>query len=415
MKINARVKTYEVLKEIVIYRKYSNLVLRSSLDDVNDIDKKLITYIVYGSIQNYDYLLYQWSDLIKKKPSKEVEILLNMSIYQILFMDKLPEYAIVNEAVDIAKTIEYGKYYKMVNAILREVLRRKERLLEGSELEILAIKTSHPLWLLKMWSKQYGLDIMNRIVKDNNKQANSAARANTMKCSINDILANEKFTRGIIDNCVYYDGGNIANTEEFKKGLLTIQDEASQLVAVFMQPKENERILDTCGAPGTKTTHIAELMNDKGEIIALDIHQHRVELIKNSCKRLGIGSIDARCDDACSIDEQDYGLFDRILVDAPCSGYGVIRRKPDIKLHMNSNDMDEIIQLQKGILNNTCKLLKSGGILVYSTCTLNKKENELQIKNFIEENKEFILVEEKTIFPFELDSDGFYMAKLLKV
>ena len=192
---------------------------------------------------------------------------------------------------------------------------------------------------------------------------------------------------------------------------MSIQDEASQMVAYLLDPKPGMRVLDTCSAPGTKATHIAQLMQDEGEILCGDIHEHRVHLIEEGAKRLGITCMKAVVMDATTL-ENIEGTFDRVLCDVPCSGYGVLANKSDIKYHMESSDMDTLIPLQQKILNCACEKVKQDGVLVYSTCTLNKKENEKQIEAFLSTHEDFILEEQKTIFPFEYQSDGFFMAKL---
>ena len=184
----------------------------------------------------------------------------------------------------------------------------------------------------------------------------------------------------------------------------------------MVDPKENDRILDVCAAPGTKTTHMAQLMKNTGEIIACDIHEHRVELIHNSIKRMGLNCIHPQqLDGTLAHESFEAESFDRILVDAPCSGYGVLKRKNDIKVHMEPSDMDEIIPLQASILESVSSLVKKEGILVYSTCTLNKKENEKQVEKFLKNHEEYTLLEMRTIFPYEYHSDGFFMAKFKKI
>ena len=208
-----------------------------------------------------------------------------------------------------------------------------------------------------------------------------------------------------------YDYGNIADTSWYQSGCLAIQDEASQMIAPLLNPQPGQRILDVCSAPGTKATHMAQLMKDQGEIIALDIHEHRVALIEQGARRLGLSSIQTRCMDATCLEGLEEASFDGVLCDVPCSGYGTLSRKSDIKYHMQSEDMDTLIPLQAAILRQASAMVKPGGVLVYSTCTLNKKENEKQVEAFLQEHSEFEKVFERTVFPFEFGSDGFYMAK----
>lgn len=413
----AREKAFQILCQIILEKKYSNLVLRKEINDFSELDKHLITRIVYGTMQNYLYVRDQWYHFVDKKISNKMAILMDMSIYQLVFMDKLPQYAIVNEAVDIASKESHGKYKNMINAMLRRYLREERKALPTDPLKRLSLETSHPEWLVKMWNKQYGFETTAKICHDNQKTPLLACRINTLLASKNEIIKNNAhFKEGkLAKNSLIYDEGNIANTHEYLSGLITIQDEASQCVAEMLDPQENEKILDVCAAPGTKTTHIAQLMKNSGEIIACDIHEHRVHLIENSLSRLHIHNVKAMVNDALKCHENfEKESFDRILVDAPCSGYGVLKRKNDIKVHMQSSDMDEIIQIQKGILESVSGCLKDKGILVYSTCTLNKKENENQIKTFLNNHPEFKCIDMKTIYPYEYDCDGFFMAKLTK-
>lgn len=415
--MKAREKAYKLLCEIILNKQYSNLILRKELNDFDEQDKRFITNIVYGTMQNYLYVRYLWENYVEKSIAKDIAILMDMSIYQIEFMDKVPTYAVVNEAVEIASQLHKGKYKSMVNAMLRRFMREEKRKITGDDLTQLSILTSHPLWLVKMWNKQYGYEVTKKICYDNQEVPTLACRVNTLKSSKSELLINKKFREGYLSkDALLYEGGNIANTKEFLEGLITIQDESSQCVALMVDPKENERVLDVCAAPGTKTTHMAQLMKNTGEIIACDIHEHRVELIHNSMKRMGLNCIHPQqLDGTLAHDSFEAESFDRILVDAPCSGYGVLKRKNDIKVHMEPSDMDEIIPLQASILESVSSLVKKEGILVYSTCTLNKKENEKQVENFLKNHEEYTLLEMRTIFPYEYHSDGFFMAKFKKI
>ena len=415
--MKAREKAYNLLCEIILNKQYSNLILRKELNEFDEQDKRFITNIVYGTMQNYLYVRYLWENYVEKSIAKDIAILMDMSIYQIEFMDKVPTYAVVNEAVEIASQLHKGKYKSMVNAMLRRFMREEKREITGDDLTQLSILTSHPLWLVKMWNKQYGYEVTKKICYDNQEVPTLACRVNTLKSSKSELLINKKFREGYLSkDALLYEGGNIANTKEFLEGLITIQDESSQCVALMVDPKENERVLDVCAAPGTKTTHMAQLMKNTGEIIACDIHEHRVELIHNSMKRMGLNCIHPQqLDGTLAHESFEAESFDRILVDAPCSGYGVLKRKNDIKVHMEPSDMDEIIPLQASILESVSSLVKKEGILVYSTCTLNKKENEKQVEKFLKNHEEYTLLEMRTIFPYEYHSDGFFMAKFKKI
>ena len=414
--MNARELAFQLLKEICIKKKYSNLVLRSELDRADPKDKGFVTQVVYGTLQNYRLCRYQWEPFVKRMPDDEVCVLLDMSVYQLLFMEKAPAYAIINEMVNITKKCIHAKYGNLVNAVLHKVEKQQERELTGSPEEQLAIATSHPLWLVNMWKAQYGYETAEQICHSNMETKPNAARVNTWKMSRDELLEKDHdFKKGSLSvDAVLYQGSSIFATSYYKDGLISIQDEASQLVARMMDPIPGEQVLDVCSAPGTKSMHMAELMKNEGRIVCGDIHEHRVELIKQGAQRLGLTNIEALVMDATKLEEIGEESFDRVLCDVPCSGYGVLARKSDIKYHMDSSDMDTLIPLQQEILQTSSKHVKDGGILVYSTCTLNKKENEKQVEKFLKDHEEFTLVDQKTIFPFTYHTDGFFLAKMMK-
>ncbi len=415
--MKARMFVYQALCKICLEKTYSNLYLRNELDRVDPKDKALCTQIIYGTLQNYRLCRYQWEDFVHKKPKDSMCVLLDMCMYQLFFMDHLPAYAVVNEAVEIAKKQGGNKQGAFINAILHKVIKRQQRKLPSDDVEKLAIETSHPEWLVKMWSAQYGFETCRKICESNMNTPNVCARVNRMKISREELMEKDSlFELGkSCPSVLYYHGSNLAKTSYYQDGLLSIQDEASQMVAYFLDPKPKEKILDVCAAPGTKTCHIAELMEDRGEIICGDIHPHRVELIKQGVNRLHLTSITPKVMDATSLEGLEEESFDRVLCDVPCSGYGVLGRKSDIKYHMQSSDMDEIIPIQAAILNKASQMVKKGGIVVYSTCTLNKKENEKQIEKFIKNHENFTLLQQETVFPYTYDSDGFFMAKLKRI
>lgn len=414
--MSARQSCFMILKEICIKKGYSNIVLQKKLDMVSAKDKGLITQIVYGMLQNYRFCRFQWESYVKKMDNEEVALLLDMSVYQLLFMDKVPSYAIINDAVEITKHNINSRYAKLVNAVLHKVDQNQILQPTGKPEEVLAIQTSHPTWLVKMWVAQYGYEITEKICQSNLEIKPVTARVNTLKTTRDALLEKESlFEKGLISkDALIYHGHHLTATQEYQDGLISIQDEASQLVAYLLDPQPNDHILDVCSAPGTKACHMAQLMNDEGSILCGDIHEHRVELIKEGAKRLGITCIQAKQMDATVLDELKENSFDRVLCDVPCSGYGVLANKSDIKYHMNGNDMDTLIPLQKKILSRGAEMVKNNGVLVYSTCTLNKKENEKQIESFLKDHEDFTLVHMETVFPFQYQSDGFFMAKLIR-
>jgi len=414
--MKARNEAYKILEQVIIDEGYASLLLRSRLNGYKDVDKGFITQLVYGTLQNYDNLCYQWNEFRQGKLPKKIEILINMSVYQLLFLDKVPDYACVNEAVDISRTLYQERYAKVVNAILRNCSRRGSIEVTGTHEEILAITTSHPLWLVKMWINHYGLEITEKLCTQSLKTKAMVGRVNLMKTTRDSVLNNPLFQKGkLADSAVYYEG-NLLQSDEYQNGLVTIQDEASQMVAYLVSPIRDEKILDMCAAPGTKSIQIAQMVNDEIDITCLDIHEHRVNLIRDSVENNELKSIKALCMDSTRISaEFETDSFDCVLLDVPCSGLGVLASKPDLKLRIKPEAIDSIVEVQSQLLEQASLLVKNSGRIIYSTCTLNRKENEKQIEQFLAKHTEFKLEFERTYFPMEYDTDGFYMAKLVKV
>lgn len=391
---------WKALDEVVNKEVYSNLYLRNHLHEVSERDRALATRIFYGTIQNYRYCRACWSKFVKNKVNDKMDVLLTMSTYQLLFLDKVPSYAIVNDAVNIAKKINM-KYAGLTNAVLHKV--------KHIETKDVALKYSLPDWLYKMWGSQYGQEQALIMAKASVNILPLYVRRNVLKTEVEDFSSSEFIC--VKDPLYIYTQNNYFHHPYYQKGYMSAQDEGSFAIAKFVDPKENERILDCCAAPGTKTMAMAEMMYNKGHIDSFDLHAHRKDLIESDAKRLGIDIVHAGVQDATKF--KSSVLYDRILCDVPCSGYGVLSRKPDIKLRMLPEDMDTLIPLQYAILNNVCQYVKKGGIIVYSTCTMNKKENEKQIERFLKEHDMFRLVDEVNIFS-DSKQDGFYMAKLVR-
>lgn len=414
----ARTIALDVLIKYQNEQSYLNITLNDYLEhsDLSRSDKDLVTRIVYGTIQNKIYLEYQLAPYVEGKKVKNREkMILLMSLYQLIFLDKVPDYAVIDEAVRLAKKRDRfaGKF---VNAILRNFLRAGiKEVDEPDEMKKLSIVTSHPLWLVKMLSKQYDFQTAKKICEHDNTSPTRSARINTLKATKDQLLEDVNFTSGNLSpDGLLYKAGNIANTSYFKDGLVTIQDESSQLIAPLLAPLETDLVLDMCCAPGSKTTHLAALMHNQGKIIAYDLFEHKIKLVAANLKRLGVTNVELHAGDATLLNEK-YApeTFDKILLDGPCSGLGVMRRKPEIKYH-DSATMDTLIPLQVKLLDNAYYLLKKGGKMVYSTCTINKKENEIMIQKFLDKYPDMKIIEEKKILPYIYDSDGFYMCKLEK-
>lgn len=401
---------FKALCNVVLEGTYSNLYLKNHLKEVSKKDQALCTKIFYGTIQNYDYCQYIYQQFIsRKKVESKIGVLLTMSVYQIKFLDKVPDYAICNEAVDLAKKIN-PKSAGFVNAVLHKVIQNEVKF-PDDEIEKTAILNSIKPWLVKMWCSQYGMERAKQIAMHSNMTLPVVIRRNSLLINENDFLK-DPYLEKIKDSELYvYTGEEISSHPYYVKGYMSAQDPGSYQIAKTLGAKCEEKILDVCSAPGTKAMALAQLMDNKGAIDCLDIHEHRVQLIKKDAKRLHVDIIHTYCKDATKI--SDLGLYDRVLCDVPCSGYGVLARKPDIKLRMKSEDMDSLIKIQREILASAANHVRVNGCLVYSTCTLNKKENEKQIGYFIKNHSEFSLEKEETLFPNEY-SGGFFIAKLVR-
>ena len=384
---------------VKLHGEYSNLYLRKHLKSCDSKDRNLATRIFYGTIQNWSYCEACWQIYAKRKVNDKIAVLLTMSTYQLLFLDKVPAYAIINDAVNLAGLIQ-PRSKGFVNAILHQV-----KPLEN-EKDPIAFETSCPSWVVKMWTKQYG-----------KTQAENMARCScqilpvTIRCNPLRMDKEEIAQYKTIKSPDIYIGHDITSDPLYISGKISVQDRGSLAIAQFMDVQAGDRVLDCCSAPGTKAMAMAERMKDEGHIDCIDIHAHRVQLIQQDAKRLGLSCIHAQVGDATKLN--GLGMYSKVLCDVPCSGYGVLARKPDIKLHMQPSDMDTLIPLQAQILSCASTHVVNGGILVYSTCTLNKKENEKQVDRFLASHPEFILLSQKTIFPNSMH-DGFFMAKMQK-
>lgn len=394
---------YRALYEVIVHQVYSNLYLKNNLYQVDCKDQALATNIFYGTIQNYSFCQYVWKQYAHYKVSDKIDVLLSMSVYQLIFLDKVPSYAIVNEAIEIAKK-EEPRSKGFVNAILRKINKNKINYPEN-EFNRLSIQYSLPVWLVKMWDKQYGSMQMRNMLPYCNQIMPLYIRYNP----------NYTFetTYEHICGTLYKTNLNqIANNQLYKDGKISVQDEGSYQICLFLDIKENMNVLDCCAAPGTKSMAIAEMLHHSGHVDCIELHEHRKELIEKDIQRLSLNNVSCFCQDARDL--SSFLEYDRVLCDVPCSGYGVLSRKPDIKLKMKPEDMDTLIPLQYEILESASKHVKKGGILVYSTCTINKKENEKQIEKFMENHSNYECLEMKTIFP-QKEKDGFYMAKLKRI
>ena len=401
--MSVRAEVLNILERVFRQNGFASLLLRRA--NISKEEMGLASEIIYGTIRNKTLLEEQWRPFTKHvKP--RVVALLNMSVYQLLFLDSIPSYAVIFEAVELA-----GKSEKeFVNAVLRKVQVAGLRKPAGNTIEELAVLTSHPLWILQLWKAHYGFETMKEIALHNQEPSLVYGRVNTLKCKKTEI-AQMPDVRMLEDDCFFY-AGILQRTELFSKGMVLIQDRHSQKVVRKLDVLPGMQVLDACAAPGTKTQQIACLMKNQGKIIATDLYEARCNLIDELMNRTGVSIVSTQQNDATIAGKFPKESFDRILIDAPCSGLGDLSHKPEIRWHLEHTSIDELVHIQEAILDANAEYLRVGGILVYSTCTLNRKENEQQIKKFLVKHPNYVLLEEETLFPMENDADGFYYAKL---
>ena len=386
---------------------YSNIVLNDAFREffLSPKEKAFMTEIFYGVIRNkkfLDYIIERYTKDIRKE---WIRNLLRISIYQITFMNS-DDKGVVWEATELAKKYSVA-ISKFINGTLRNYLRNKDselkRLDDEKNYEVLY---SIPRWFYDTLEKQYGNDNLKQAITSLKKIPYLSVRVNKLKYSEEEFeeFLKEKDIQIIkkVDTVYYVNSGLIINSEEFKTGKIIAQDASSYLAAKNLGVMPNELVLDICAAPGGKTAVLAEEMKNSGEVIAIDIHQHKIKLIDTNMKKLGIDIVKAIVMDARNVNKQGR-KFDKILVDVPCSGYGVIRKKPEILYSKNRENTEELAKLQLEILNSAADILKDGGELIYSTCTITDEENTNNIKKFLEERKEFKV--EKLYIPENVSGD----------
>ncbi len=437
---SARQIAFEALLKVHKDGAYSNLVVDSMLKEnpeIDERDKSFICNIVYGTLDRLiliDYNLGLYLNQPVKKLKPELHTILRMGTYQLLFMDKVPSRAAVNESVNLAKVNKSHFAASMVNAVLRRVSDNGLRLPESSDKdpEYLAIKYSCPQWLINLWINAYGYENAIALAEKALEAPPLVIRCNTTKITVDELiwkLAEE----GVVsektdissDALIINASGAIDELDAYKEGFFHAQDLASQICCKAVDAKCGETVFDLCSAPGGKAFTIAETMENTGIVRAFDIYQSRVELIKNGALRLGLTNVFSYLSDA-SIFNENYGLADKVLCDVPCSGLGIIRRKPEIRFK-KSEDIDNLPDLQYRILCNATRYLKDGGRLIYSTCTLNPKENSEVCDRFLKEHSDFSALdifpdlprfgkEDKylTLMPHIHSTDGFFVAVFVK-
>lgn len=438
--MNCRKVAINILERIINEGAYSNIILSNELNnsDLSDKDKALVTEIVYGTLRRLKTIDTIIASFVKDISIMDKKILniLRVAVYQMNYLDKVPSYAACNEAVEEAKEIS-DKDSKLVNGILRNFVKKEGKfdIVFRNKIDEIAFDLSFEPWMVRMFIKQYGEHEALEILEGLNNTPKMTVRVNSIKGDYEEVYEElEEAGYNIEEGCICPEaisikgGKGIENNQAFVDGKITVQDESAMLISPLLDLEEGMKVLDLCCAPGGKTTHIGELLNNTGEVLGFDLHENKLELVKENYERLGITSIKLAQMDATKLDAKLVSYADRVLLDVPCSGIGIIRKKPEIKWTKKRKDLKEIVEVQREILENAWEYLKTGGVMVYSTCTLNKEENEENIKWFLSKHKDATI--EKvfigkganlcydqmgtlTILPNEY-MDGFFVAKIKK-
>jgi 16S rRNA (cytosine967-C5)-methyltransferase len=425
--MDAREIALKILNEVHVNDAYANVALSRELrrERLSEQDRRFVTELVYGAVKagaTLDWMIRRYVNRPLKKIPPIICDVLRLGMYQIFFMDKVPASAACNQAVELTKKYGHAGTVKFVNAVLRTAIREPERADfpdgKGKSTENLALRSQHPEWLVKKWIRQFGFDETVQLCDFDNESAILSLRTNTLKTERSTLLQqladegavcyeSERTTEGIL--CTEH--ASLDHMASLQKGLFQIQDESSMLVAHVLGAQPGEFIIDTCSAPGGKTTHIAALMENRGHILATDIYDHKLQRIKENAERLGISIIETKQIDARTIGNLYPAKADRVLVDAPCSGLGVLRRKPDARWKKTPELLQELPKLQMEILESAALAVKKGGVLVYSTCTIMKEENQNVVAAFLNKNTSFILEKTGQFLPLNKSEDN--MVQLL--
>lgn len=434
----ARKAAFKILYAVHQQEAYANVALAKELrqGNLSDVDRRFATELVYGAVKagaTLDWILKKYLSRPLNKVNPVVQDILRLGAYQLRYMDKVPASAACNEAVNLAKKFSNEGAAKFVNGVLRSMVREPEKAAfpegKGNATLQLSLKSQHPEWLVRRWIKEFGYDEAVKLCEFNNQQAPLSVRTNTLMTSPSELLLQltaagvEAHRSELTEEGFILDKyGSLDSLLPLQEGHCQVQDESSMLVAHVLDPQPGEKIFDVCSAPGGKTTHIAALMQNRGKIVACDIYEHKLQRVMDNAQRLSVQIIEPLLLDAREIGAKFPNEADRVLVDAPCSGLGVLRRKPDSRWRKSPELLKELPRLQLEILKSAAKAVKSGGILVYSTCTIAHEENQDVVKAFLQENQDFVLEnagsrlpvprEEAMVqlYPQRDGTDGFFIA-----
>jgi 16S rRNA (cytosine967-C5)-methyltransferase len=445
---NVRKQAVDILVRVELDKAYADILLDQVLQtgNISDKDRSLLTEIVYGTLRwrgRIDFHLKQLTRRSFEETDPFIKNLLRITLYQIRFLDRVPEYAALNEAVNLAKMHAGSRVSGFVNGIIRNLMRTNRTPTppdpESCGVAALAGYWSHPEWLINEWLEYLGRADVTPLLTANNRQAPLLLRANICRTDRQALLMAFKSQRiealpanWSPQGIVVHSQVPIERLSGYEDGFFQVQGEASQLVSYLLDPQPGEKILDVCAAPGGKTTHIAELMDDKGQVTATDCSPKGVGKIDENAMRLGLRSIRTiQADMTKQVAAARDTIYDRILVDAPCSGLGTLRSHPEIKWNRGIADVLRLSELQRKILGQAASYLKPEGVLVYSTCTLTAHENERVVNDFLACHKEFVLEDAARYLPDQAkqlvrenffmalphkhNTDGFFAARLRRV
>ena len=434
--VNTRELILEILLEVTERGQYSHLVIRSVLEKYQYLDKReraFLTRVAEGTIQRQielDYILDQFSKVKVRKMKPVIRAILRMGVYQLKYMDSVPASAACNEAVKLAKKKGFGQLSGFVNGVLRGVSRGLDQLTYPKEsvdaIKAWSVRYSMPEWIVAQWIGDYGKERTKEILAASLLEAPITVRANLERITpeaLAERFKEEGVTAVPLDTEKYpglsyaytiFGFDHLNGLSSFKEGLFYVQDISSMMVAETVAPKKDSYIIDVCAAPGGKSVHLAEKLGGTGMVEARDLTEYKTDLIRQNIARHQLSNMRAVQMDATVLDEASIGKADVVIADLPCSGLGVMRRKTDIKYKMTLQAEQELVSLQRNMLETVCQYVKVGGTLLYSTCTMDKMENEDNVTWFLKQHPQFELVKMQQIFPQKTYGDGFFLAKLQK-
>lgn len=427
--VNIRGIALDILMEVLENQQYSHLVIRDVLDKYQYLEKRersFLTRLAEGTIERkieLDYVVDQFSKTPVRKQKPVIRNILRMGVYQLLHMDSVPDSAVCNEAVKLAKKRGFSQLSGFVNGVLRNIARGREQIVWPDENRDLLtnweVTYSMPRWILEQWERAYGRERTRQILDAFGEQNPLTVRTNLNQISTEELvtkLEGEGVTvkRNMrLPYALELSGFDFINgLESFLAGDFYIQDLSSMMVAHTADPKPGDYIIDVCAAPGGKSTHLAEMLRGTGMVEARDLTDYKVGLLEENIARHGLTNMKAICWDATAFDEASVEKADILICDLPCSGLGVMGKKTDIRYKMTPEKQGELVQLQREILQTVCSYVKRGGTLVYSTCTIHTGENEENVEWFLQEHPEFTLVSREQMFPGDCGNDGFFIAKM---